>query len=210
MSRLLVLTTVLLLAACTSGLQSNTPPTQTYILRATASPAPVDHPPANRTLQLARVTTDPGLDSDRIVIVQTDHRMGYYALSRWPDDLPEVVEALAASTLRASGDWAAVYEWPGQLPARYTLYIAVRRFEADYTGGGRAPTVHVKFDCQVVRRTDLQQIGAFTAESSVPAEDNRMAAVIDSFERAANSALAVVAERTAAAVSSAEQAATSR
>src|SRR5690606_19514209 len=85
MSRLLVLTTVLLLAACTSGLQRNTPPTQPYILRATASPAPVDHPPANRTLQLARVTTDPGLDSDRIVIVQTDHRMGYYALSRWPD-----------------------------------------------------------------------------------------------------------------------------
>ena len=56
-----------------------------------------------------------------------------------PATLPDVVETLAVDTLRASGAWAAVHESPSPFSADYLLQINIRRFEADYTGGGSKP-----------------------------------------------------------------------
>jgi ABC-type uncharacterized transport system auxiliary subunit len=190
MKRLVPLSMLMLLAGC-GGLQSNLPPTQTYILRAQPAQA-ANGGSTGTTLQLARLTTDPGLGSDRIVLVQSDHRMSFYNGSRWASELPEVLETLAVATLRATGRWD------------FLLQIAIRRFEADYTSGGSNPTIQVALDCTVIRRAGRDHVANFVAQGSAQASENRMATVVSAFEQATNQALAVMAEKTAEIVNSAK------
>ncbi len=197
---------VLGLAGCTSGLlKSDDPPVQIYVLRANVSPttaateqahaldaaraaekangAPDKLPP---TLQIPRPQADPGLATELITLVQSDHRMDRYAGSSWAGSLPDVVETLAIDTLRASGDWAAVHDAPSPFTSDYLLQINIRRFEADYTGGGAAPKVYVTLDCTIARRIGRELLTSFVAEGVADAEENRMSAVVAAFEKAAN------------------------
>jgi cholesterol transport system auxiliary component len=204
MKHLVSLSMLMLVTGCAGGLQSNAPPTQTYVLRAAPAAASGAAETIGTSLQLARVTTDPGLGSDRIVLVETDRRMSYYAASRWAAEVPDVVETLAVATLRSTGQWDAVYAWPSSFASDYLLQIAIRRFEADYTSGGGNPTVQVILDCTVVRRSGRDQVATFVVEGSAPAGDNRMGAVVLAFEQAANSALASMAQRAAEVVKAAK------
>lgn len=152
------------------------------------------------SIQLSRTSADPGLSTQLITLVRSDHRLDYYVGSRWAADLPEVVETLAIDTLRASGAWRGVHESPSAFLADYTLQINIRRFEADYTDGGVAPKIHVVLDCTLARRLGRDLVASFVAESVVQAEENRLSSVVAAFEKAANAALTTMAERSATAV----------
>jgi cholesterol transport system auxiliary component len=202
MKRLICLSMLMLITGC-GGLKSTAPPTQTYILRA----APLAAGAAGATgasLQIGRMTSDPGLGSDRIVLVETDRRMSFYAASRWAAELPEIVETLVVATLRSTGQWDAVYEFPNSFATDYLLQIAIRRFEADYTDGGGNPTVQVTFDCSVIRRSGRDQVANFVVQAAAKASDNRMGAVVAAFETAANEALGSMAQKTADVVNAAK------
>jgi cholesterol transport system auxiliary component len=223
MIRLILVSMLLMVSACASVLKSEAPPVQVYVLRASVPPAiaaaeqaqaidsartttagpgssvapPRSSPP---TLQVPRPQADPGLATELITLVQSDHRMDRYAGSSWAGVLPDVVETLAIDTLRASGKWSAVHDAPSPFSADYLLQIRIRRFEADYTGGGEAPKVYVTLDCTIARRLGRELLASFVAEGVAEAEANRMSSVVAAFEKAANIALAVMAERSAAAV----------
>ncbi|HEV7714350.1 MAG TPA: ABC-type transport auxiliary lipoprotein family protein [Steroidobacteraceae bacterium] len=219
MSRYVLLSIMLLAAGCSSWLHRDTPPVQTYILRAAASPplvtgaagaaettgvAPVgraiDTAASTPTLQLSRPSADPGLSTQLITLVRSDRRMDYYMGSQWAAELPEVVETLAIDTLRASGNWGAVHDSPSPYASDYTLQVTIRRFEADYTGGGEVPQVHVMLDCALARRIGRELVASFVVEGTAEATENRMGPVVAAFEKAANLALRDMAERSAAAV----------
>jgi cholesterol transport system auxiliary component len=197
---LMLISLGLLLSGC-SGLHADGPPVQIYVLRATARAAEDPPPTANApTIQVSRVSADPGLGTQLITLVRSDHRLDYYLGSRWAADVPEVVETLAIDTLRASGSWGAVHESPSPFLADYMLQINVRRFEADYTAGGAAPQVHVVFDCTLARRAGRDLVTSFVAEGIAPAEENRLSSVVGAFEKAANAALTTMSDRSAAAM----------
>jgi len=222
MSRLLLMVSIgVLVSGCSALLHSDDPPVQVYVLRAAASPsraateqaqaldearaastspAKSTPPEAPPTLQLPRPQADPGLSSELITLVQSDHRMDRYAGSSWAGALPDVVETLAIDTLRASGKWSAVNDAPSPFTADYLLQINIRRFEADYTAGGEAPKVYVTLDCTIVRRVGRELLTSFVAEGVADAEANKMSAVIPAFEKAANMALATMAQRSGDAV----------
>jgi len=230
MSRFIPMSMVLMVAGCSNILHSEAPPVQVYILRAAASPtraameqaqaldtarAAAGTPPSTSTsatshappsgatpptLQVPRPQADPGLATELITLVQSDHRMDRFSGSSWAGALPDVVETLAIDTLRASGNWAAVHDAPSPFFSDYLLQINIRRFEADYTGGGDAPKVYVTLDCTIARRVGRELLTSFVAEGVAQAEANRMSAVVAAFEKAANTALASMAERSAAAV----------
>ena len=147
---------------------------------------------------------DPGLESDHIVLVQPDHKMSYYIASRWPGDLPSVVESLTVDTVRSSGDWTSVQDSGSAFSSDYMLQIVIRRFEADYSAG-TVPEVHVVLDCTVGRRAGREIIGSFVAEASATAAANRLGDVVGAFEVAANHALADIATHTAQAVQAAQK-----
>jgi ABC-type uncharacterized transport system auxiliary subunit len=208
-----------LLAACVSGLRSRAPPTVSYVLRAApratagaSTPEPpetrgtgaIASKPAGVTLRVLRPLAAPGLDSDHIVLARSDRRLTWYAATRWAAPLPDVVESVAVETLRGSARWRAIEDSRGVAAMDDFLQITIRRFEAEETGGS-APVVHVALDCTLGRSDDRSLLTSFSVEREVPAAENRLGAVVAAFERAADEALAEVAQRASDAATRADR-----
>ena len=70
-----------------------------------------------------------------------------------------------------------------------TKLWTLRRFEADYTSGGRAPTVQVVLDCTLGRHRDRALLGSFTASGSAAASEDRVGSVVAAFEAATGAAM---------------------
>ena len=205
-------TALLALAGCTNLFKSDAKPEQTYVLRAPSVKAEVAAPAAGTdgaasaasaaaalaVLQVAHPLSAPGLEGPHIMLVQADHRMNFYLGSRWPAPLPDLVEALAADTLRATGEWQSIEDSGSPFPAQYLLQISVRRFDADYTRGGSAPTVEVELDCTLGARGGREPVASFVAEGSASASGDRMHEVVDAFARASDAAFISLAQQTAA------------
>jgi cholesterol transport system auxiliary component len=189
------------LAGCSGLFHSNAPPQQVYFLRATAAkndPAPAAHIAAS--LRFNRPSVGPGLDSEQIVLVQSDRRMSFFFASRWAAPTSFMIDMLAVEKLRRSGMWQSVADSASLFPSDYVVQVTVRRFEADYTSGNTAPDVHVALDCLVGKREGREVIANFLAEGSAAATVNKLSAVIDAFETAANAAIDSLSAQTADAV----------
>lgn len=185
-------------AGCSSGLKRDAPADQAYVLA--AAPLEMSRPPLGARLQIAYPTMQPGLESDRIVLIRPDRRLDYYAASRWAGPLPRVVEALAVETFRAGGALAAVQDEGSPFAPDYVLRMAVRHFEATYETGEAVPRVRVTFDCTLGRRADRAVLAHFVADGAAAAEANRLGAIVAAFERAAHQALAIAHDRTLEAI----------
>jgi cholesterol transport system auxiliary component len=200
------------LTGCSGLFRSNAKPEQIYYLRppaapaatpAAASTAAATAAPASAraaSLRVVRPLADPGLDSTHIMLVQADHRMNFYSGSRWPAPAPEMLEALAVQTLRASGEWASVGDSASPFPADYLLQVHLRRFEADYTQGGEAPSAQVVLDCTVGRRQGREVLATFTVAGSAAAGTNHLSQVVAAFEQATGAALNALVQQSVQAV----------
>ncbi len=196
---------LLLSAGCSGLLHSSAKAEQIYFLRASPTVAAAGAPlPA--ALRVASPGAAPGLDSSHIVLVQPDHRMGFYAGSRWPAPAPAMVAALAVQTLRASGSWASVQAAGSPFPSDFLLQVTLRRFEADYSGGAGAPEVHVVLDAILGRRDASDVVGSFEVAGTASAAANRMGEVVSAFEQATNQALAALAQQSVALVRASQDA----
>ena len=85
-------------------------------------------------------------------------------------------------------------------PADYLLQITLRRFDADYSGGGVAPEVHVVLDCSLGRRAEREVIASFVAQGTATAGGDRMREVVAAFEQATGVALTALSQQADAAV----------
>ncbi len=204
-------------AGCTNLFHSDAKPEQTYVLRApSAAAAGADGAAANADgtaatataappaaalapLQVAHPLAAPGLDGPHIILVQADHRMNFYLGSRWPAPLPDMVEALAVETLRASGEWQSVQDSGSPFISEYLLSISVRRFEADYTRARSAPQIDVVLDCTLGAREGHELVASFVAEGSATAAGDHMSEVIAAFESASSAALSSLSQQAVAA-----------
>ena len=207
----LVLLTGAALSGCSGLLHSTARPEQVYYLRAPsangtdgsgvatgAGNSAALVPPAS--LRVSHPQTSPGLDSPHIMLVQSDHRMNFFAGSRWPSASSDVIESLLVQTLRASGAWASVEDTASPFPSDYLLQTSMRRFDADYTAGAAAPVVHVVIDCMIGRGEGRDVIANFTVSGSAPAAANRLSEVVAAFEQASGAALTSLASQAAQAV----------
>jgi ABC-type uncharacterized transport system auxiliary subunit len=163
----------LLLGGCSGLLHSTAAPEQIYYLRAPAPSDAAPAAPAGASVRVGHPMADPGFDTPHIMLRQPDHRMSFYAGSRWPSAMPDVVAALVVQTLRASGNWTSVEDSASPFPSDYLLQITVRRFDADYSAGTAAPEVHVMFDCMIGRREGREPVSSFVVSGSAPAAENR-------------------------------------
>jgi cholesterol transport system auxiliary component len=192
---LLAAAIALALGAC-SGLRSDAPAAQTWMLDPPAAIAPAAA--AAATLRVLRPLAAPGLDGDRIALLRTDRTLDYFAANRWSGGVPELVQSLALDTLRAAGGYRAVQ--PEDAPFSYdeTLQIEVRDFQAEYAAAA-APVVKVALVCTLGRRSDRAVLATFRLEGSAAAADNRVHAIVAAFDAALDAALAGLPERLAAA-----------
>lgn len=184
-----VLLLPLTLSGCGSLFDSKLAAPQTYVLRL-PDPATNDVAITAGSVLVQRPEAGPGLDSNRIALLRTDRRFDFYAASLWAAPAPDVVETLVVDALRGAGVFSAVFDDSSPYAPRYDLRITLRRFEADYTSGGPAPTVHVVLDCTLGRHRDRALLASFTAGGSAQASADRLNPVVAAFEAAATTAMA--------------------
>jgi cholesterol transport system auxiliary component len=192
---------------CTS-FHSDQPATQVYALdpgfAAAAAPATegaatnpaaaTPQPAAASTLQVLRPLAAPGLDTTEIALMRGGQRLDYYAGSRWPGPLPDLVQSLAIEALRAAGKFRSVQPDSSPFPADLVLQLEIRRCQAVYAGDG-PPTVQVQLLATLGRRSERAILRTIEAEGSVPAADNRMQPVVAAFQAAVSAALRDLATR---------------
>ena len=206
MKRILLLGLIgLTLAACVGSLFKNkiAPPTM-YALSATPKSA-LDDPPgaaASNAVDLAvlkpRVRT--GLDTDRIAALYPDRRMDYFADVRWTGPLDEVLQDLAVQEFHANAALRNVSADASVFASTYWLEIEVIDFQAEYPPAGGAPTVHVLLQARLGNSADRRVLARFEPEVREAAADNRMSAIVNAYNRAADKALAEIAASAAQAL----------
>lgn len=194
----------LVTTGCSSLLRSDAPPVQVYTLRTRAvssADATNQRPGAAASLRVAHPLAGPGLGTARIMLLQPDDRMGFYAASAWSADAPALVESLATQTLRASGEWRSVEDAESPFPSHYLLQIFIRRFDADYDGGtGVPPTVHVTLDCTLGSEGGRRILASFVASGAASAAENKLGDVVIAFQQATDQALKAMSQQAFAAV----------
>ncbi len=120
------------------------------------------------SLRIGRTLAAPGLDADRMVLVRSDHRMDYYAASRW------VATDSADGRRPRGGDTAQ--QRRVELPCtirralfrRTTSCRSTSAVSRRITPKSIEPKVHVVLDCTLGRRTDRERLRHFVAEGSAP------------------------------------------
>jgi cholesterol transport system auxiliary component len=203
----LLLASTLSLSGCGGLFESKLDAPQTYVLRLppTASVNAAGAQPLGSVL-VQRPETSPGLNSDLIALLRSDRRFDYFSATRWAAPLPDVAESVIVDALRGTGAFSAVMDDTSPFAPNYNLRVTLRRFEADYTAGDAAPTVHVILDCTLGRHRDRALMGSFTAQGSVRASEDRITAVVAAFEAATATAMAELTRATTSALSSDKQA----
>ena len=157
---------------------------------ATSAEIPVD-------LAVLKPRVRVGLDNDLIAVLYPDRRLDYFAGARWSGPLDEVLHDLALQVFRARVNMRNVHADASVFGSGYWLEIDVVDFQAEYTAsaasGGGAPTVHVRLLGRVGGSGDRRIIGLFVADTRQPAAENRLGAIVEAYNQAANTALARIA-----------------
>jgi cholesterol transport system auxiliary component len=184
------------LAGCGSLFRSHAPATTTYQLSVAPRPgaAPIA---ADLTVLGPRVRS--GLDNDRIAVLYPDRRLDYFAAARWSGPLDETLLDLTLQAFRGTAVLRNVDTDASAFAGGYSLELDVVEFQAEYpatAGGGEAPTVHVHLVGRIGGAEDRHLLGEVDAETRQRAASNRLTAVVEAYNQAADQALAKVVAAT--------------
>ncbi len=191
MRTLVAAAAALLAAGCFGGLKNEAPQPLIYRVDAPRLAAGAALP---SDLQVTVAETAPGLEGHGIAGRWPGGRLDYLAGARWADDLPRLLQSALVESFQDSGRLRSVQGDLGRFRATHMLVVEVRRFEADYTGGG-PPVAQVELAATVGRSSDRRVLASFTAGASEGAAENRQSSVVAALDAAFGRAAADVAER---------------
>jgi cholesterol transport system auxiliary component len=205
--RVLLAGCLLINAGCVgSAFDSELPAQHVYVL----SPLPAANEggsPMPVGLTVVRPTARPGLDTDRIAVLQADRRLDYYAGARWGAETQFVVQDLLVQSLRNTGRLGIVQGDLSQFATDYVLQIDIADFQAEDMGGGANPTVRIRFVCTLGRLKDRRPLADFTAAGTAPATANTLGATVAAFDAAYQQAASIAVGETLKALAAANSSA---
>jgi ABC-type uncharacterized transport system auxiliary subunit len=187
---------MLSVAGCGSLFRSHAPATTTYQLSVAPQPAAA---PIAADLAVLAPHVRGGLDNDRIAALYPDRRLDYFAAARWSAPLDEMLLDLTLQAFRGTAVLRNVDTDASAFASSYWLELDVVDFQAEYTdtATGEAPTVHVHLVGRIGGGGDRHLLGQVDAQTRQRAASNRLTAVVEAYNQAADQALAkVVAETT--------------
>jgi cholesterol transport system auxiliary component len=185
-----------LAAGCFGGLKNEAPAPLNYRIDVPATDAGAQ---VAADLLVVVAETAPGLDDARIAGRWPDGRIDYLAGARWAERLPLLLQSALIESLQDSGRLRSVQGDLGRFRATHTLVIDVRRFEADYTGGG-APVAQVSLSVTIGRSSDRRVLAAFAVSAEQVSPENRQASVVAALDAAFARATAELATRSLEAI----------
>jgi cholesterol transport system auxiliary component len=178
------------LAACAGGLfKSKLETTSAYVLSVRGEAAAAPATPLAVDLAVLKPRMEPGLDTDRIAAVYPDRRLEFYASGHWSGSLDEVLQALTVQAFRRNGGLRSVSGESTRFYNTHWLELNVEDFQAEYRTTGAPPVIKVRIAARLGNASDHGLLGRYEAAAEQPASADRMGAIVEAFEIAANTAL---------------------
>jgi cholesterol transport system auxiliary component len=196
MRTLIIATAAALAAGCFGGLKNEVQAPNIYRLDAPKLEAGAT---LSADLSIVVERTSPGLDGDRIAGRWPGNRLDYLAGARWAGELTGILQSALVAGFQDSGRLRSVQGDVGRFRATHALVVDVRRFEADYTGGG-LPIAQVEFSAAVGRLSDAHVLATFTVSAREAAAENRQTSVVAALETAFAGAAREMAGKALAAI----------
>jgi cholesterol transport system auxiliary component len=188
MNRSLFVVLALSVSACTGSLLQTKTPTPTVYVLAAAPSNGAAATPSNVDLAISQPTAAPGLDTDRIAVLKETHHLDYYREAQWGAALPQVAQALVVGSLQNQKLFRSVTSEQARVTANYLLDLEIRDFQAEYANESSTPTVRITLVGSLIRIKDRKLVAVLTATAALPVADNRLGAVIETFESAGRQA----------------------
>lgn len=187
-------------AACSTGslFDSDVPVPSSYVIAPAAGGSLTGVPNTPVDLSIGRPDFAPGLDSDRIAVLN-GRNLDYYRGVRWGGRTVEVVQSVLVGSWSDQNVFRSVTAEQARVANDYVVDVEVRHFEAD-ASGGKNPQVHVMIIARLIRVVDRKLVTTVSSEARVPATEERMAAVAAAFESASQKVALDLAKQTAVAV----------
>lgn len=186
------------LSSCTGNLlQSKVTPSQVYVLRNIETTTAKTSLPIQ--LSIALPTTAPGLDTNRIAVLRNRNQLDYFAAARWSGTPPQVLQAYLVDYLQSQHGYKSVIAETGQTDTDYLIKIDIREFQTEYSDSSTIPIIHVAWSTTVFNIKTRKAITTLQSTSRVPADENRLSAVINAFQLATQNACSTLSEQLATA-----------
>lgn len=125
-----------------------------------------------------------GLSSSRIAVTRTPLTLEYFAGAQWVDDAPAMVQRLLIESFENSNRIVGVGRLAVALRSDYVLQPELREFQAEYKDGAAAPKVRVRINVKLIKMPERHIIASETFERVLQAPNNRMPAIVKTFDLA--------------------------
>jgi cholesterol transport system auxiliary component len=200
MKRLTFAALALAMSACTGSLLETKLPVPTIYVLAAAPTSATNAAASTVDLAVSVPSASPGLDTDRIAILKESRQLDYYREAQWGAVLPRVAQTMVVDTMQNQQLFRSVTTEQARVTANYFLDLAVRDFQAEYKNESSPPSVRVTLIGSLIRIKDRKLIAVVPATASVQTTDNRLGAVVEAFESAAQQAALSLGKQTASAI----------
>jgi ABC-type uncharacterized transport system auxiliary subunit len=166
------------IVACAGLLDSKQPADKTYWLEPLIVQS-ADNDAATRPSFGIIVNAAPGLDTDRLLILESGARLNHYAGARWPDNIPEVIESLLRRTLESTGEYARVSGSQDSYSSEWQLDLEVHEIYtvASSVGGNVRLALSGYVNC-------LHTDNSVSLQSTVDFSDNRLGLIVAAHQQA--------------------------
>ncbi len=170
------------LSACQIPVPGQGPPPLLYRLTP-KSTFGNDMPEVHWQLVIDTPLADAAIDSTRIALQRSPTQLEYYARSTWSDRAPVMVQTLMIESFENSKRIVAVGRDVVSLRADFVLTTELREFQAEYFGEP-SPRAHIAISARLVQLPRRAIIGTQVFESTIPAEEDNLDAIVAAFDEA--------------------------
>ena len=180
MSRARILACLLpavLLAGC--GILPDKTPISLYSPQVVVAPDPA-WPAVRGQLLVQRPNAEGLLDSPRIVVQPTPGEVQVYKGAVWADAAPDLLQTAVIHALEDSGKLTGVGRRGSGVAGDYELLMDIRRFDADYAGGG-SPAAMIEVQAKLVLGRENTVVANQLFHASAPAGSTQIPAVSQAF-----------------------------
>jgi len=178
----LIFASLFLLTACGSLLPKGAPAPRLYTLNAPRTMETGNKIPVRLQILLPQAT--PGLETERIVLRNTDNQVDYFADTKWTGTLTALVQSLLVESFDNTRRLESVGSDLVAINQNYNLLIEIRDFQAEYRKGAAAPYAHVRLVAKLIKADTNDVLTTATYNESVAANGNSLQEIIPAFDAA--------------------------
>ena len=171
------------MTACSSVLPKGAPAPRLYTLNAPEMQPRPDQVISTR-LQVLLPQATPGLETERIVLRNTDNRVDYFADTKWTGTLTTLVQSLVVEGFDNTQQLEAVGSDLVAINPNYNLLVEIRDFQAEYLKGQTNPRARIRLTVKLIKADTHDIVITRTYDERETATGNTLQEIIPAFDLA--------------------------